>query len=229
MMVAMSFRAGLSIAIAVVGLACKVKDPLYCDQNTPCMDADRPFCDLEGEYPASDGIKKTCIPDPFSGTDGGVSFDAATERTVQHLATAASRSCAVLSDGALRCWGSVDGDIIGDNELPREAGDLETGGPVAQVVIALIGTCIRYEAGNVRCWGDNTFGELGYGHKRPVEGPPSQLPDVDLGGPAAFLTAGENFFCALLESGDVRCWGYNPSGQLGLGNTVTVGDNEVPS
>lgn len=44
--------------------SCKVKDPLYCDEDTPCTDPERPFCDLTGEYPASEGIGRTCIPDP---------------------------------------------------------------------------------------------------------------------------------------------------------------------
>jgi uncharacterized delta-60 repeat protein len=44
--------------------ACKVYDPLYCDIDKPCEDPERPFCDLNGEYPASEGIKKTCIPAP---------------------------------------------------------------------------------------------------------------------------------------------------------------------
>jgi uncharacterized delta-60 repeat protein len=44
--------------------SCKVYDPLYCDVDRPCEDPERPFCDLNGEYPASEGIKKTCIPEP---------------------------------------------------------------------------------------------------------------------------------------------------------------------
>ena len=57
--------------------ACKVSDPLYCDRSTPCDDPARPFCDLTGEYPASDGVARTCIPLPFdagtvsSGEDSG--------------------------------------------------------------------------------------------------------------------------------------------------------------
>jgi uncharacterized delta-60 repeat protein len=47
--------------------ACKVYDPLYCDVEKPCEDPERPFCDLNGEYPDSDGIKKTCIPAPTVG------------------------------------------------------------------------------------------------------------------------------------------------------------------
>jgi Tol biopolymer transport system component len=56
---------------------CKVTDPLYCDQDHPCTDPDRSFCDLDGTYPASDGVARTCIPEPSvgempdAGSDGG--------------------------------------------------------------------------------------------------------------------------------------------------------------
>jgi hypothetical protein len=55
-------------SLAVVA-GCKYRVPLYCDEQTPCEDPERPFCDLHGEYPASEGIAKTCIPFPF---DAGV-------------------------------------------------------------------------------------------------------------------------------------------------------------
>jgi hypothetical protein len=46
---------------------------LYCDEDTPCEDRypDRPFCDLSGEFPASEGIGRTCIPNPFDDDAGG--------------------------------------------------------------------------------------------------------------------------------------------------------------
>ena len=46
--------------------ACKVYDPLYCDGPDGCTDPARPYCDLEGEHPASEGVARTCIPDPFA-------------------------------------------------------------------------------------------------------------------------------------------------------------------
>jgi len=222
----MRFAIALNAALLT---ACAVKDPLYCDSNTPCTDSARPFCDMNGEYPASEGIKHTCIPDPF-GPDAGSSGDGGTARSVAKLTTGKVESCAVLSDGGLRCWGDLGyGELIGDSEFPREAGDIETGAPVAEVAIGDGRTCVRYVAGNVRCWGENETGILGYGHKQVVTGPPADLPDLELGGPASAITAGASHFCALLESGDVRCWGNNTSGQLGLGHVQPIGDNEVPA
>ena len=34
---------------------------------------------------------------------------------------------------------------------------------------------------------------------------------------------------ALLDSGQVRCWGNGGEGRLGYGNLVTVGDDETPA
>ena len=220
----------LSLSLPAMS-ACSKKDPLYCDENTPCTDPELPFCDDEGAYPASDGIKHTCIPDPFgSETDGGQG-DAQVGRSVVQLEVGRFATCAVLSDGGLRCWGNVRyGELIGDNEDPRDAGDVETGGAIAEAAIGFAHLCVLYEDGNVRCWGENDYGILGYGHQNPVDGPPAELPDIELGGPARHITAGENHTCALLESGDVRCWGYNSVSQLGLGKTeMAVGDNEVPT
>ncbi len=56
-----------------VALACKV-DPLYCDSSHRCTDPARPYGDLNGEYPASDGVPRTCIPDPTG--DGGAGTEA---------------------------------------------------------------------------------------------------------------------------------------------------------
>ncbi len=43
------------------------------------------------------------------------------------------------------------------------------------------------------------------------------------------LDAGGDHTCAILADGGVRCWGYDASGQLGYGNTNSVGDDETPA
>jgi hypothetical protein len=63
------------LAAAVLLVACKVYDPLYCDEKTECTDPERPFCDLAGEYPASEGVARTCIADPNPDSDDGSNDD----------------------------------------------------------------------------------------------------------------------------------------------------------
>ena len=100
-------------------------------------------------------------------------------------------------------------------------------------------TCVLYNGGYVRCWGDNTLGELGLGHTN-FEGnnKPYQLTNASGGaaGPIAFvgsggvtaLAAGNGFSCAVLSDGTVQCWGTNDSGQLGLGS-LTPTSSALPA
>ena len=57
--------------------------------------------------------------------------------------------------------------------------------------------------------------------------PPNQFPDnpTESNGFQSLL-AGESHTCALLDTGKVRCWGRNDSGQLGYGHTQSLGDDE---
>lgn len=57
-------RLVLGLALAAGGSCIVDESPRYCDANTPCMDASRPFCDVEGEYRASGGARNQCIPEP---------------------------------------------------------------------------------------------------------------------------------------------------------------------
>src|SRR5262245_6713505 len=55
---------GCLVGLALGTTACKERNPLYCDTVTPCSAGDRPFCDLDGVYPASHGLQHVCIPVP---------------------------------------------------------------------------------------------------------------------------------------------------------------------
>jgi alpha-tubulin suppressor-like RCC1 family protein len=54
--------------------------------------------------------------------------------------------------------------------------------------------------------------------------------DVDVGGQVTALSLGDNYSCALLESGGVRCWGSGSQGRLGNGSNQNFGDDpgEMP-
>jgi alpha-tubulin suppressor-like RCC1 family protein len=91
-------------------------------------------------------------------------------------------------------------------------------------------TCALLENGTVKCWGNGGDGRLGQGNTSTIGGAPGQmgdnLPAVDLGTDrtATAITAAERHTCALLDDGTVKCWGDNGVGQLGQGNTDTIGD-----
>lgn len=80
-------------------------------------------------------------------------------------------TCAVLDDGAVRCWGEGEfgrlgyGDFydVGDNEHPREKGSVVVGSAAVDVELGQAHTCARLANGNVRCWGEGDAGRLGYG------------------------------------------------------------------
>jgi len=100
-------------------------------------------------------------------------------------------------------------------------------------------TCVLTGENKVRCWGDNQFGQLGYGNTIDVGDAPTRLPftagDLPLPSdptthlpldPVQQLVAGHNHTCALLASGLVYCWGLNSFGQLGYNRTDNLGDGE---
>ena len=92
-------------------------------------------------------------------------------------------------------------------------------------------TCALLTSGQVRCWGDNQYGQLGYGHTDAVgdDETPASHPPVALGGRATAITAGYWQTCALLATGHLRCWGANNAGQLGYGHINQLGDDETPA
>jgi alpha-tubulin suppressor-like RCC1 family protein len=69
--------------------------------------------------------------------------------------------------GALLGYGNLQN--IGDDEPPSSAGDVDIGGPVVQLAVgAGEHTCALLADGAIRCWGDNSSGQLGYGNTNDV-------------------------------------------------------------
>ena len=85
--------------------------------------------------------------------------------------------------------------------------------------------------GRVRCWGGGEYGLPGYGNTNNIgdNEAPASAGNVNVGGPVIQLATGYRHTCVLLGTGSVRCWGDGHYGQLGYGNTRSIGDNEVPA
>ena len=163
--------------------------------------------------------------------------------SVTQIVTGSSHTCALLSTGNVRCWGEgIDGrlgygdtDDVGDDETPASKGDVNVGGTVAQIVAGQTHTCALLETGAVRCWGEGLDGKLGYSNEDNIgdSETPASAGDVNVGGTVTQLAAGAFHTCALLDTGNVRCWGRGQSGQLGyaLGyiTAINIGDDEDPA
>lgn len=154
------------------------------------------------------------------------------------IKTSGHRTCAIVESGKMYCWGyNEDGSLGYGNKNPydgtippKNLGPLDIGARVKDVAMTGSSTCVLLETGNVKCWGGNSFGILGYGNsfqwtfdKKPID-----LPNINLGGIAKQISGYSSHMCALIDTGDVKCWGYNGYGQLGYGHKNNIGDDEEP-
>jgi alpha-tubulin suppressor-like RCC1 family protein len=156
--------------------------------------------------------------------------------SVTRVHTSATHSCALLAGGATRCWGNgsllglaINQPDIGDNELPTAIGPLDAGGSIVELALATSHTCALLASGEVRCWGFNIYGELGYGFSYDHASLDYvRARAIELSGTAIHIAAGHYHSCALLSGGGVRCWGDNSLGQLALNGVANVGDRDKP-
>lgn len=157
------------------------------------------------------------------------------------LSAGATHTCALFEDQSLRCWGlNATGQLgygnsfvvptLGDDESLVGLEAVPVGFPVDEVSMGALQTCAR-GGGIVRCWGASNFGQLGLGNTTTIgdDEVPDMAEAVFLGGEAQHIAQGANHVCALLTTGDVRCWGRNDRGQLGIQSNQNIGDDEVPS
>ena len=77
-----------------------------------------------------------------------------------------AHTCAVNTTGGVRCWGNNDDGELGaggtiDQNIPVEVAGLTNG--ISAVAAGGLHTCALTMAGAVKCWGDNTQGQLGNG------------------------------------------------------------------
>ncbi|MDO9087214.1 MAG: hypothetical protein Q7U53_13490 [Anaerolineaceae bacterium] len=148
----------------------------------------------------------------------------------QSLATAVSISvggdhtCAVTAEGGVRCWGvNYYGQLGNDNvTIVDSPTPVDVQGFTDKVVIAVSAgfahTCAVTSAGDVWCWGNNYYGQLGNDTK--VDSPTPVIVDGFTEKVIA-ISAGHFYTCALTSDGGIKCWGDNSVGQLGYITTTT--------
>ena len=125
-----------------------------------------------------------------------------------------------MNNGSLRCWGYNTSGQLGDGTLDARAAAMPVPSLSAGVTSISAGrdyTCAVTTGGGVKCWGANTFGELGDG-TRVARTTPADV--VGLTSGVVALGSAEGRTCALTAQGSVKCWGSNQQGALGDGTNV---------
>lgn len=170
-----------------------------------------------------------CWGDNSAGQLGdSTKISRATPQFVPGLATLVSaikpgqfHTCAITTGGAAKCWGNNSHGQVGDGTLNEhltltDVFGLSTG--VKTISLGIDFSCALTTAGGVKCWGKNGDGQLGDGTLV------DKLTPVDVIGLASGvsnISSGTAQTCALMNSGGVKCWGFNIDGRLGDGTVVS--------
>ncbi|MFN3199899.1 MAG: fibrinogen-like YCDxxxxGGGW domain-containing protein [Bradymonadia bacterium] len=136
-----------------------------------------------------------------------------TGRTAVDIVSGNTHNCAILDDGGVKCWGrGSNGNLGQNNTLDRgdgagEMGDnlaytyLGDGRTAVSMGVGFHNTCALLDNGTVRCWGHNSYGQLGTGNTTTYGSTANSMqanPGIDFG--ANFGTPVD-----LDNSGGVRC------------------------
>jgi ankyrin repeat protein/alpha-tubulin suppressor-like RCC1 family protein len=104
-------------------------------------------------------------------------------------------------------------------EKAAASGGASTSAPASTVIATGHNhTCALTRTGGVKCWGETLGGALGDGTMTDRHTP---VDVVGLSSGAASLSAGWGYTCALMATGNVKCWGFNASGEIGDGTTTS--------
>jgi alpha-tubulin suppressor-like RCC1 family protein len=181
-----------------------------------------PVCDTKATGGHGDGLKRLTLVGTITI---GLNQTNPLTGAVTLVTDAHESYCAILTTGAIQCWGDNATGELGDGNTTTTSVAESVSGITSATALASDGAhsyCAILASRAVDCWGSNDSGELGNGTTTD-----SSVP-VAVSGittATAITGDGDGSYCAVLESGTVDCWGANGLGQLG--NDMTV-DSSVP-
>jgi alpha-tubulin suppressor-like RCC1 family protein len=177
---------------------------------------------------ASPGVGAIVVsnPAPGGGESGSLAFEL--KNAIGDVTTGGLHTCSLDLTNLPACWGQNEHDQLGFasssdpkiSTVPLAISGL-TG--VRSIAAGAYHTCALMLAGEVKCWGRNSEGQLGDG--TIVErSTPTTVPNLT---GVREIEAGNFHTCARTETNGVKCWGYNGAGQLGAASADTCGASGI--
>lgn len=156
-----------------------------------------------------------------TGTNSVVPVDVVGLAAVATATAGAEHNCVLTSTDGVACWGWNLYGQVGDGGSADRLSPVEVvglGSGMAAVAAGGYHACAVTASGGVKCWGENSRGQLGDGS---TTGSSTPVDVAGLGIDVVAVAAGEFHTCALTVAGGVKCWGKNDTGQLGNGGTAS--------
>lgn len=131
----------------------------------------------------------------------------------------AAHACVLTGTGSANayCVGRNDAGQLGDGTTETRTAAVAVFGGLhfGSLVVGANHSCAIDDTGRAYCWGKNDAGQLGDGSFVALRTVP-----VPVSGGLSFqmLTAGADYSCGLVATGEAYCWGANSYGQLGTGS-----------
>ncbi len=166
-----------------------------------------------------------------AGADGRLGLGDSMDRNVPvrvgreadwlRVATGASHTCALKTDGSVWCFGDGSQGQLGQGNLDSSNVPLRVSlpGKAAHLSSAARTACAVLETGELYCWGYNWEGGIGLNDQHPGQ---NQLTPIRSGAQSDWLSSGtgDGHTCGIRANGLLFCWGRNSSANLGLGETT---------
>jgi alpha-tubulin suppressor-like RCC1 family protein len=130
-------------------------------------------------------------------------------RTANAIAASGARTCAILDNGTVACWGFFNRPSPVVLTLP--AGRLAN-----SVTVGALHVCVVLDSNAAACQGEDYAGQLGNGASAGSQGAFVVVP-TPTGRRVLTVAAGAAHTCAALDDASITCWGDDGDGQLGNG------------
>ena len=170
------------------------------------------------------GIQGNGVLGDGSGSNSNVPVSVSGLTNVSAIGIGNGTNCSVLQAGTAYCWGyNWTGQVGNGTTGATVATPVQVSGltSATQAIAGQNSSCALLSTGTVKCWGTGANGSLGNG--QTYSGNNGESTPVTVSGisTAIQIAKGDDYGCALLSGGTIKCWGFNSSGQLGDGSTTS--------